>query len=149
MLPATEQPAESAEPDADREPGGQGELVLLVEDEDGIREVARRILERSGYRVLTAGDGAEAIELARDHDGPIDLLITDVIMPHMLGKEVAERVAALRPEARVMYMSGYAEPILGSGDAVPPGIVLLEKPFTEHLLLTKAREALGVVQPRA
>jgi PAS domain S-box-containing protein len=148
MLPATKQEAELSAP-AETHEDGNGELVLLVEDEDGIREVARRILERHGYRVITAGDGYEAIELARDHEGPIELLITDVIMPHMLGKEVAERVLELRPGTRIMYMSGYAEPILGAGEAIPAGMVLLEKPFTEHLLLTKAREALDAVQPRA
>jgi CheY-like chemotaxis protein len=147
MLPATEQPAEGpAAPDT-REHGGNGELVLLVEDEDGIREVARRILERRGYRVLTAADGPEAVELARAYDGPIDLLITDVIMPRMLGKEVAERVLSLRPGTPVMYMSGYAQPILGEGENVPRDMVLVEKPFTEHVLLTKAREALNAEQP--
>jgi signal transduction histidine kinase/CheY-like chemotaxis protein len=149
MLPATEQEAERRAPTSADEPGGHGELVLLVEDEDGIREVARRILERRGYQVITAADGYDAIEVARDHDIPIDLLITDVIMPHMLGKDVAEKVLELRPATRVMYMSGYAEPILGAGEAIPAGMVLLEKPFTEHLLLTKAREALDAVQPRA
>jgi signal transduction histidine kinase len=148
MFPATERPAESGGPAPSEEPCGRGELVLLVEDENGIREVARRILERRGYRVIAAADGYEALELARNLEGPIDLLITDVIMPHMLGKDVAERVLELRPETRVMYMSGYAEPILGAGEAIPAGMVLLEKPFTEHLLLTKAREALDAVQPR-
>jgi PAS domain S-box-containing protein len=147
MFPATEQPAESSGPEAVEQPGGRGELVLLVEDENGIREVARRILERHGYQVIT--DGHEAIHVARNHDGPIDLLITDVIMPHMLGKEVVERILELRPDTRVMYMSGYAAPILGAGEAIPPGMVLLEKPFTEHLLLIKVREALDAVQPRA
>jgi CheY-like chemotaxis protein len=149
MLPATEQPADMAGPPAAEERGGNGELVLLVEDEDGIREVARRILERRGYRVLTAADGREAIELAAGHDGPIDLLITDVIMPGMLGKEVAERVLAARPDTRVLYMSGYAQPILGEGDNLPKGMVLLEKPFTEHVLLSKAREALGASRSAA
>jgi PAS domain S-box-containing protein len=149
MFPATEQPAAAVAPAASDERGGSGELVLLVEDEDGIREVARRILERRGYRVLAAADGYEAIELARNHDGPIDLLMTDVIMPRMMGKEVAERILALRPEAQVMYMSGYAEPILGSGENLPSGMILLEKPFTEHSLLTKAREALGAAQRTA
>jgi CheY-like chemotaxis protein len=147
MLPATEQPADVSGRPVSSEHRGSGELVLLVEDEDGIREVARRILERRGYRVLTAADGHEAVSLARAHEGPIDLLITDVIMPRMLGKEVAEQILALRPDTRVMYMSGYAQPILGEGDNLPKGMILLEKPFTEHVLLTKAREALGAAQP--
>ncbi len=147
MLPATDQPAAPFPAPTSPERGASGEVVLLVEDEDGIREVARRILERRGYNVLAADNGPDAIELARHHDGPIDLLITDVIMPRMLGKEVAERILALRPDTRVMYMSGYAEPILGAGENVPKGMVLLEKPFTEHALLIKAHEALSAAQP--
>jgi CheY-like chemotaxis protein len=149
MLPATEQSIDAASPAEIEEHDGNGEVVLLVEDEAGIREVARRILERRGYRVLAASDGGEAIELAREHDGPIDLLITDVIMPNMLGKEVAERILALRPDTQVLYMSGYAQPILGEGDNLPKGMLLLEKPFTEHILLSKAREALGASRSAA
>jgi CheY-like chemotaxis protein len=149
MLPATEQPIDGAVPPDIEESGGNGELVLLVEDEGGIREVARRILERRGYRVLAAADGHEAIGLAREHDGAIDLLITDVIMPGMLGKEVAEQILALRPDTQVLYMSGYAQPILGESDNLPKGMVLLEKPFTEHVLLSKAREALSASRSAA
>jgi CheY-like chemotaxis protein len=149
MLPATEQPVDVAAAPEVEERGGNGELVLLVEDEAGIREVARRILERRGYRVIAAADGHEAIGLARAHDGPIDLLITDVIMPGMLGKEVAEQILALRPDTQVLYMSGYAQPILGEGDSLPKGMVLLEKPFTEHVLLSKAHEALSASRSAA
>jgi signal transduction histidine kinase len=147
MLPATtEQPA-PARPEDGRDLGGHGEVVLVVEDEDGIREVARRILERGGYEVLTAPGGAEALELVHGRDEPIDLLITDVIMPRMMGHELAGEIATLRPSTRIMYMSGYAQPLVGSTQGVPSDTILIEKPFTEHTLLVKVREALSTSAP--
>ncbi len=116
-----------------------GETILVVEDEDALREVTRRILTRNGHTVLTAGSGPEAIEIVAEHDGPIDLLLTDVVMPYMLGKEVAERVRALRPGIPVLFMSGYAQPVLASNGTTDPGVTLLEKPFTEVGLLTRVR----------
>jgi PAS domain S-box-containing protein len=116
------------------------ETILVVEDEDTVREVARRILARNGYEVLTSANGPEAITLVEAHGGTIDLLLTDVILPQMLGKEIAARIQALRPDLPVLYMSGYAEPVFGStfGDE----IALLEKPFSEQLLLLKVRHVL-------
>jgi hypothetical protein len=146
MMPATEQVAVARAASDEEERGGTGEVILVVEDEDGIREVARRILTRRGYEVLAAANGPEAIEIARSHEGPLDLLMTDVIMPRMLGKEVAQRVAEIRPTVRVMFMSGYAQPILDANANVPGDLILLEKPFTEQALLAKVREALT---PRA
>lgn len=143
LLPATEPVATAGVLLPERLQDGNGEVVLMVEDEDGIREVAKRILTRHGYHVITAASGPEAIETTRSHEGPIDLLMTDVIMPRMLGKEVAQRVRAIRPTVGVMFMSGYAQPILDAGADVPDGLILLEKPFTEHALLAKVREALG------
>jgi two-component system, cell cycle sensor histidine kinase and response regulator CckA len=104
--------------------------------------VTRRILARNGYEVLTAGGGPEAIALVTDHEGDIDLLSTDVVMPQMLGKEVATRLLALRPELRLLYMSGYAQPVLASKGTLEAGIVLLEKPFSEPVLLAKVRDVL-------
>jgi PAS domain S-box-containing protein len=149
MLPATSEQPAPAQPDDGRDLSGQGEVVLVVEDEDGIREVARRILDRRGYTVLTAPGGAEALELVRARDGPIDLLITDVIMPRMMGPELAGEVAALLPATRIMYMSGYAQPLVGANQGVPADTMLIEKPFTENMLLVKVREALGAREPRA
>ncbi|MCA1843228.1 MAG: hybrid sensor histidine kinase/response regulator, partial [Actinobacteria bacterium] len=80
---------------------------------------------------------------AQRDDGPIDLLLTDVVMPHMLGKEVAEKITVLRPGIGVLYMSGYAQPVLGGTGALEPGVHLVEKPFSATLLLAKVREALG------
>ena len=143
MLPAADQPASTPVSLEFGDLDGHGEVVLVVEDEHGIREVARRILAHHGYEVLTAANGADAIELAGTHDGAIDLLITDVIMPRMMGLEVAEKVTAIRPEIRVMFMSGYAEPLLDSSRPLAQGTILMEKPFTEAVLLVKVREALG------
>jgi PAS domain S-box-containing protein len=147
MLPATAEQPPPARPEDARDLVGNGETVLVVEDEDGIRDVARRILERRGYEVLTAPGGTEALELLGAHDAPIDLLITDVIMPRMMGPELAAEIAALRPSTRIIYMSGYAQPLVGSAQGVPADTILIEKPFTEHALLMKVREALGKSAP--
>jgi PAS domain S-box-containing protein len=128
---------------------GGGETVLVIEDEDGMREVTERILVRSGYRVLTAPDGLAALELVESHTGTIDLVLTDVVMPHMLGSEVAERINRARPGTRVLYMSGYAQAILGAQGNLQPGVILVEKPFTGAVLLDKVMEVLDEPSPRA
>ena len=107
-----------------------------------MREVARRMLERLGHTVLTATSGDEAITIARDHDGAIDLLLTDVVMPLVLGKELAAQIVAIRPTARVLYMSGYAQPTLASRGTLAEGAHLLEKPFSSERLSVKVREVL-------
>ena len=144
LLPATDEPLDSAaENGAEVAPArGNGETVLVVEDEPAIREVTHRILARNGYDVLVAGAGAEALILAEQHRGPIDLLITDVVMPRMLGKEVAERLQADRPDVKVLYMSGYARPVLASTGTLDPGVILLEKPFSANALLCAVRQVL-------
>ncbi|MFI7544978.1 ATP-binding protein [Actinoplanes sp. NPDC049599] len=121
---------------------GHGETLLVVEDEDALRDVAGRILSGAGYRVLTAAGGEQALELAAGHEGSIDLLVSDVVMPGMLGKELAERLVDARPDTRVLYMSGYAQPVLASQGTLDPGVVLLEKPFTAAGLLTAVRRRL-------
>jgi CheY-like chemotaxis protein len=93
--------------------------------------------------VLIAADGPAAIEIARTHDGNIHLLLTDVVMPGMLGKEVARRVQEILPAIHVLYMSGYARPVLTSQGRLNPGMVLLEKPFTEAELMKKAGQVLN------
>ncbi|MGH2871980.1 MAG: ATP-binding protein [Solirubrobacteraceae bacterium] len=142
LLPATAQRAAGTASAAAERPDGAGRTILVVEDEDAIREVTRRILSRRGFTVMPCADGREAVDLARAHNGPIDVLITDVIMPGMMGREVVERVAELRPSIRVIYMSGYAEPILDSRRTLPSDTILLEKPFNESELLAKVSEAL-------
>jgi PAS domain S-box-containing protein len=118
---------------------GHGETLLVVEDEDALRDVAGRILSGAGYRVLAADGGAQALELAALHEGTIDLLVSDVVMPGMLGKELAERLTGVRPDTRVLYMSGYAQPVLASRGTLEPGVALLGKPFTAADLLSAVR----------
>ena len=146
LLPVTGQPPPPAE-HAPRAPErGRGELVLLVEDEPPMREVARRILVRNGYQVISAADGREAVTAAAASQ-PITLLLTDVIMPGMQGGEVAERVREVQPGIAVLFMSGYTEGLLTAQGALDPEINLIEKPFTEASLLTKIREILRVRRP--
>jgi hypothetical protein len=137
VLPATDEAPAPIEQVAEASRRRGGATVLLVEDEDAMREVTRRILARNGHQVLTAARGEEAVTLASTHEGDIDLLLSDVIMPQMLGKEVAQRVAAIRPGIRVLYMSGYAQPVLASRGTLDEGVALIEKPFTESELLNR------------
>ncbi|GIJ44088.1 hypothetical protein Val02_09740 [Virgisporangium aliadipatigenens] len=123
------------------------ETILMVEDEDDLRVITDRILTRAGYHVLTASGGEQAIRLAQTHPGPIHLLLTDVIMPKMTGNEVAARIQAIRPEIPVLYMSGYAEPVLTENGTLPDGVTIVEKPFTSRELLTRVRAF--VQQPAA
>jgi signal transduction histidine kinase len=142
LLPAADEaPAEVETPDADA-PSGGGEMVLVVEDEPAIREVIRRILGRSGYEVLMTESPLDALDRAGSHDGPIDLLITDVVMPKMRGKDVAERIRQLRPNVKVLFMSGYARPVLTRSGSLEPGATLVEKPFSESVLLEAVRQVL-------
>ncbi|XVU26928.1 ATP-binding protein [Actinoplanes sp. CA-054009] len=121
---------------------GHGETLLVVEDEAALRDVAGRILSGAGYQVLKAECGTQALDVASRHSGQIDLLLSDVVMPGMLGKELAERLVRERPDTRVLYMSGYAQPVLHSQGTLDPGVALLEKPFTADDLLTAVRKRL-------
>ena len=117
------------------------ETILLVEDEDVVRDLTRRVLERQGYTVLACPDGASAVALAEAERRPIDLLLTDVVMPGMRGYEVAKHVAASRPKIRILFMSGYAEETLGGRPALAEH-ALIEKPFAVDALTRRVREAL-------
>jgi PAS domain S-box-containing protein len=141
-LPATSRPAQEAPPQQEPQ-GGDGETVLVVEDEDALREVTRRILARNGYQVITASNGREAIDIAAAHPGVIDALVTDVVMPQMLGNEAADRIRALYPAIRVLFMSGYTEGALDTQGVLGSGVNLIEKPFTEISLLAKLREVMA------
>jgi signal transduction histidine kinase/CheY-like chemotaxis protein len=141
LLPVTDQSPQPEEHPSDRGESGGSELVLVVEDEPALRDVTRRILTRDGYRVITAGDGSEAIRATRSCRDHIDVLLTDVIMPGMQGNEVAQQVRKLRPDVAVLYMSGYTEGLLSAQGVLEPGINLIEKPFNEKSLLRKVREA--------
>jgi PAS domain S-box-containing protein len=119
-----------------------GETILVVDDEEGLREVARRILHRSGYLVLTASSGAEAIEIATTYPGSIDLLLTDVIMPKMQGPTVAAEVQMRLPHIKVLFMSGHAQPVLEAEAVLGTDFQLVEKPFDQRMLLASVRIAL-------
>jgi len=142
FLPATDETAPA--PMTAREPevadAGRGETVLVVEDEDDLREVLTRVLTLGGYHVITVPDGDAALTVARSTDTPIDLVLTDVVMPGRQGKEVAEAVVALRPGTPVVFMSGYARPVLGW--RLEDGVALIEKPFSGPKLLAAARNAI-------
>ncbi len=124
-------------------PGASGgETVLLVEDEDALRQLATEFLTNCGYRVLTAANGNEALDVAAGFTGHLDLLVTDVVMPGMNGRALAERLSVARPETRVLYMSGYTDEAIHRHGVLEPGIAFLQKPFRLTDLARKAREAL-------
>jgi two-component system cell cycle sensor histidine kinase/response regulator CckA len=150
LLPATDQSAPAAEPQAEALQGAGDETILVVDDEGALREVTRRILTRSGYQVITAADGLEALELAKMHAGPIHLVLTDVVMPSMSGSELAGRLRELRPDVRVLFMSGYAQPVLAGTERLEElGAGLVEKPFSAAGLAAKVREVLDEPQSAA
>jgi CheY-like chemotaxis protein len=142
LLPATGRKASPAPRPQAASPRGRGETILLVEDEASLQELTSRLLTRSGYQVRAAATAPEAPALAADTGQRIDLLLTDVVMPEILGSEVARRVHAIRPALPVLYMSGYAQPVLDTHGAFASQIDLLEKPFTEATLLTRVRRAI-------
>jgi CheY-like chemotaxis protein len=119
-----------------------GETILLVEDEDIVREPTRRILERRGYTVLTAGNAEDALTILREHSGDIGLLLTDVIMPGRSGKELSVEVAELRPATKVLFMSGYSQDVIVHRGVLEAGVRLLEKPFSTDDLVRKVHDAL-------
>jgi nitrogen-specific signal transduction histidine kinase/ActR/RegA family two-component response regulator len=120
------------------------ETVLLVEDQEEVRQVAREILSRLGYEVLEAPNGAEALQLCERHPRPIDLLLTDVVMPQMSGRELAERVAPGRPDMRVLFMSGYTEDAILQHGILDEGLAFLQKPLVPDRLARRVREVLDV-----
>jgi two-component system cell cycle sensor histidine kinase/response regulator CckA len=148
-LPCVDEPVEprSAPPQAGEEQG-HGEVILIVEDDVFVRGLAAEILGGCGYHVLVAPDGDEAIRLAREYSGPIDLLLTDVILPGMNGRQVAEHLALSRPDLRILFMSGYTDDMIarassdGRTGTLEAGLKLLQKPFTLESLASGVREVL-------
>ncbi len=138
---AAEEPVQPARAEAGTE------TILLVEDEPALMGVGQRILQTAGYTVLAAHDAEDALRQAATWSGPIDLLLTDVIMPGETGPVLAHRLVHQRPELRVLYMSGYAGDELGEHGVLEPGVALLQKPFTARDLAARVRETLG--EPRS
>jgi two-component system, cell cycle sensor histidine kinase and response regulator CckA len=136
-------PNHSGLADSQSMPRGSG-VVLLVEDEKGVRDLTREYLEMSGYKVLVAENGQTALELSALHAGPIDLLITDVVMPGINGKELADRVITIRPGIKVLYMTGYTDQAIVHRGTLAAGAVLLQKPFTLATLASKLRDIFSV-----
>jgi CheY-like chemotaxis protein len=118
--------------------------VLVVEDEDAVRRIVRVALESTGYRVIEARGGAEALEAARAHAGGIDLVVTDVVMPEMSGRALAERLVLADPGLRVLYMSGYTDDAVMRHGIVESGVPFLQKPFSPLALARKVREVLDL-----
>ncbi len=139
------QPALAADAE---QPSPGHETILLVEDEENLRRLARQSLETQGYSVIDAPDGTAAIKVSQAHKGPIHLLLTDVIMPGMNGRELANQLSPTRPEMRVLYMSGYTENHIGHNGTLDQGITLLQKPFTLPALKAKVREVLDTPLPQ-
>ena len=127
------------------EPGT--ETILLVEDEANLRYLARQYLEKQGYKVIEAADGAVAMQIAVAHEAVIHLLLTDVIMPGMNGRELAQRIAEIRPNVKILYMSGYTENVIGHNGMLDAGVRLLQKPFNLRDLKSIVREVLDATPP--
>jgi CheY-like chemotaxis protein len=143
-LPRTEEEVEESGPGRSGFKAQLGtETLLLVEDEDAVRVLVRNVLREKGYRILEASRGEEALELAGQYGGPIDLLVTDVVMPQMNGRELARRLADLLPQIKVLYISGYADNAVWYQGGLDSGGAFLQKPFSPEALARKVREVLG------
>jgi two-component system cell cycle sensor histidine kinase/response regulator CckA len=142
FFPIVDEPDLVAQPPSRHSQTPGCETVLLVEDEAGVRTLARQALESRGYRVLEAADGEAALQLCREHPGEIDLLLSDVVMPRMSGRELRQRVTMLSPQTRVIFTSGYTDDAVVRHGVFQAESDFLQKPFTVHGLLRKVREVL-------
>jgi two-component system, cell cycle sensor histidine kinase and response regulator CckA len=142
-FPRVDSAAEAAEPLALAPIPGGSETILVVEDEHDLKLMTQELLQERGYRVLTAGNGIDALEVSRAHAGKIDLLITDVIMPGMGGRDLAVRLEGERPDLRVLYVSGYTDDAIVHHGVLSADLAFMQKPFTSEGLARKVRELLG------
>jgi PAS domain S-box-containing protein len=143
-LPRAADPEPPAEPGDPADAAPAGATVLLADDEDAVRALAREVLRTAGYTVLEASDGAGALEVAERHPGRIDLLVSDVVMPGLGGRQLAERLLARDPALKVLYLSGYVEDALVRGGVARQEVHFLPKPFSPAVLADKVREVLSV-----
>jgi PAS domain S-box-containing protein len=143
-LPRADAPADGLALARDAAPSLVGsETILLAEDDATLRPLMKQLLERNGYGVLEAANAEQALAIAREHVSPIHLLVTDVVMPGASGRELARRLGEMRPEARVLYVSGYTDEAIVHHGMVEPGLAFLQKPFTPDTLGLKVRQVLG------
>ncbi len=141
-LPRIDEAPEVKKPSRPTDTRGAGETILAVEDEETLRGLLVRILERAGYNLLLAANGNEALEVCENHEGTIDLLLTDVVMPEMGGRQLADRLAQTRAEIKVLYMSGYTHDAIAHKGVLASGTQFIQKPFNPNALLAKIREVL-------
>ena len=118
------------------------ETILLVEDEELVRCFTRTVLENNGYTVIEAAGGREALAAMESREREVSMLVTDVVMPHMSGRDLAQAVSRSHPTVKVLYVSGYSENVIIHQGVVDPGVDLIQKPFDIHELLGKVREIL-------
>lgn len=143
-LPRVDEPVDNTRMRVTREeiPRGGGETILLVEDEEDVRRLAVRILQRQGYTVLEASCGKDALVLCKEHQGPIHLILTDVVMPGMSGRQLADQLIPLHPNLKVVYMSGYTDNAVIHHGVLEEGVNYIQKPFTIDGLMKRMREVL-------
>lgn len=125
------------------------ETILLVEDDEMVRKLVNEVLDNEGYRLLEAANGVAALSICAQYEEPIHLLLTDVVMPEMSGRELANRLAAVRPELKVLYMSGYTDDVIVHHGVLDEGTEFIQKPFTPDVLARKIREVLDRLGKRS
>jgi len=145
-FPRTDAPIEKPAP-APSAPRGGRETILVVEDEEPLRQLVSLVLRKAGYTVIEAADGEKALAAARAHRGPLHLLVTDVIMPGMSGRDLADEMSALLPETKILFVSGYTDDALVPQGRLDPGKEFLAKPFTPPVLIHKVRQVLDAARP--
>jgi len=142
-LPRVDEPLEELE---ERVVKGElpygSETILVVEDDEEVRKLAKRILEKQGYKILDGSQGNEAIQICEEHKGPIHMMVTDVVMPGMSGRELANRLMSVHPEMKVLYMSGYTDDAIVHHGVLDPGIAYIQKPFAPDTFASKVRQIL-------